>query len=229
MYKLNLPTSHEAYVIANFAITLDGKVAGTRSPYWPIASRLDYQVVEELRAQVDVLIHGKNTALEHAHAKYVSSSAFNELRSKYGMIEPYVYIVVSGHPDTELLEHLSQSKEARTILVTTDEAELPVDTEVEIWRCGSKQVSVTQLRQLLSLAGLNRSLVEGGPTLFGSLLSGNLIDELFVTIAPKLVGSGKMLSLIEGVEFLPKDVKKLKLLQVQQVGDELYLRYKVNR
>ena len=71
-------------------------------------------------------------------------------------------------------------------------------------------------------------LVEGGPTLLGSFLKKGLIDEIFLTIAPKLYGSrpNSTKTLIEGI-LLPPDKFKLKLISVNRIKDELFLRYKV--
>jgi 2,5-diamino-6-(ribosylamino)-4(3H)-pyrimidinone 5'-phosphate reductase len=227
MYTLNFKSQGQPYFLANFAITIDGKVAGTRSPYWPIASRLDFEVLEDLRAQSDALLHGKNTAMEHQHGKFLSEAEFEAKRQAYGKTKQYAYIVVSAHPDEELMNHLSKAGNVRNILVTTAEAPIEDEKGVEVWRCGSKQVDLHQLKALLKQNEIRTCLVEGGPTVFGSFVDANLINELFLTVSPKLIGSGgTMLSLIEGYEFLPEDVKNLKLMEVNQKGDELYLRYK---
>lgn len=79
--------------------------------------------------------------------------------------------------------------------------------------------------------GYKNVLVEGGPTLLGSFLKENLIDEIFLTIAPKIFGteSGKTLTLVESILLSPKATKKLKLLSIKPIGDELFLRYRVNK
>lgn len=75
--------------------------------------------------------------------------------------------------------------------------------------------------------GYKNVLVEGGPTLLGSFLKENLIDEIFLTIAPRIFGTepGKTLTLVEGILFKPAKIKQLKLLSVKKKEDELYLRY----
>lgn len=69
-------------------------------------------------------------------------------------------------------------------------------------------------------------LVEGGPTLLGSFLKRGLIDEIFLTIAPKIYGSKPQITktLVEGI-LLPKNKFKLKLISVKKIKDELFLRY----
>ena len=49
----------------------------------------------------------------------------------------------------------------------------------------------TVMRHLRNLHGVRTVLCEGGPTIFGALLQEDLVDELFLTLAPKLAGGGR--------------------------------------
>ena len=77
--------------------------------------------------------------------------------------------------------------------------------------------------------GYKNVLVEGGPTLLGSFLKAGFLDEIFLTIAPKIFGTEKdaTLTLVENYLFPKKAIKKLKLKSVKQIENELYLRYEV--
>jgi riboflavin biosynthesis pyrimidine reductase len=75
--------------------------------------------------------------------------------------------------------------------------------------------------------GCRRSLCEGGPTLFGSLLSAGLVDELFLTVSPLVAGDG--LSLVEGTELLPHRRVAATLAGVRRAGSHLFLRYVLER
>ena len=85
------------------------------------------------------------------------------------------------------------------------------------------------LTRQLHKKGYKHVLVEGGPTLLGSFLKENLIDEIFLTLAPKIYGTetNKTLNLVEGYLFPEEATIKLKLLSVKQFESELFLRYKV--
>lgn len=80
----------------------------------------------------------------------------------------------------------------------------------------------------LQKKGYKKVLVEGGPTLLTSFLKEDLIDEIFLTISPKIFGSQKdvTLTLTEGYLFPPDQVKKFKLISVKKMGDEVFLRYR---
>jgi 5-amino-6-(5-phosphoribosylamino)uracil reductase len=70
--------------------------------------------------------------------------------------------------------------------------------------------------------GVRALLCEGGPTLHGSLQADGLVDELFLTIAPKLAG-GKAPRIVEGT--LPA-VAELELLWLLEEEGELFARYR---
>lgn len=79
--------------------------------------------------------------------------------------------------------------------------------------------------------GYRNVLIEGGPTLLGSFLKEHLIDEIFLTIAPKIYGTENLTTktLVEGILLPPKKIKKLKLLSIKKSGSEVFLRYKVDK
>lgn len=193
--------SKRPFFYTNFVQTVDGKVAVKREGYWPIGSQTDHEVLVELRAYADCLIHGGNLARQFGRLtlENLQKSSFKKLRRKLGKGEKLPYYVVTNHPKTI---------PGGPIIVGAD---------------------LVALTKQLRTKGYKEVLVEGGPTLLGSFLMENLMDEIFLTIAPKIFGNekGGTLSLVEGYLFPPKTTKILKLLSVKQIGDELYLRYKI--
>ena len=69
--------------------------------------------------------------------------------------------------------------------------------------------------------GVSALLCEGGPTLHGALQTARLVDDLFLTIAPKLVG-GIAPRILEGD--LP-GVESLELAWLLEEDGELFARY----
>jgi 2,5-diamino-6-(ribosylamino)-4(3H)-pyrimidinone 5'-phosphate reductase len=74
--------------------------------------------------------------------------------------------------------------------------------------------------------GVKRLLVEGGGGLMWDFVKPNLIDELYVTLTPRILGGRDAPTLVDGAGFNPREVVNLKLKQCRRVGDELYLVYK---
>ena len=72
-------------------------------------------------------------------------------------------------------------------------------------------------------------LVEGGGELNWLLLREDLIDELFVTLAPSLLGGRDAPTPIDGEGLPMAHQHRLKLLEADRVGDELFTRWEVRR
>lgn len=192
------------FFYTNFVVTVDGKaqVLKNTAEYWPLGSEIDREVLHLLRAHADVLIHGKNLALEFGQItqRSLAKEEFKLQRRNLGKGDSLPYYIVSDHPQ-----------------------DLP---DLEATVVGSDLV---KLAQDLFTQDYRNILVEGGPTLLGSFLKENLMDELFLTITPKIMGNEKdaTLTLVEGHLFPPDQVKHLELLSVENINSELFLRYKV--
>jgi riboflavin biosynthesis pyrimidine reductase len=83
------------------------------------------------------------------------------------------------------------------------------------------------LRELRIQHGVRSILCEGGPTLNGVLLAQGLVDELFLSLAPKLAGGPAPLTIVEGVA-LP-DPEDMELTWLLESGGHLFLRYTLPR
>lgn len=220
-------------IFTNFVSTVDGKVQvlENTSKYWPIGSEKDFNHLLDLRARSDILVHGKGTALGFRHLDRLSSNLFQKKRLKYKKSPILPYMVVSSTPDDSLIPFLKNPPQQKAILATTYAGNVPetLAKDVEVLRLGEEKVDIKRLVKYFSDKGYEKVLVEGGPKLLGSFLNEGFLDEIYLTIAPKIFGNlpGKTLSLIEGVLFPAEKVKHLELVSVKKAGDEVYLRYKI--
>jgi riboflavin biosynthesis pyrimidine reductase len=224
-----------AFVYANFVQTIDGKTQVKTQPnqHWPIGSRADYQGLLELRARADVLIHGRKTAEWVRTIDHLGKPEFQKLRASYGKNRPILYAAVSAHPDESVRRYLVKPPAGvEAVLFTTRNATLPGDWEsVQIVRLEPSLVKARSVTGWLVQNGYRSILVEGGPTLLRHFLDEDELDELFVTIAPKIYGGGsaETLSLIEGPLYPSGKVRLASLAGVFALGDELYVRYQLNK
>lgn len=83
---------------------------------------------------------------------------------------------------------------------------------------------VRALQTLKEEYRVGRLLVEGGPRLNRTLISRGLLDELFLTVAPKLLGGtpDEIKTIMEGSIPVPKN---LSLISIHLAGGEIFLRY----
>jgi 2,5-diamino-6-(ribosylamino)-4(3H)-pyrimidinone 5'-phosphate reductase len=87
------------------------------------------------------------------------------------------------------------------------------------------------LRALEAERGVESLVVEGGPGLNHALISRQLVDELFLTVAPELLGgtAAQTLTLLRGPEIPARDRPVLELLSIHVAESELFLRYSLTR
>ncbi len=190
------------FFYTNFVQTIDGKTQVKKAGYWPIGSKKDYEVLVELRAYADCLIHGANLAREFGEItlKSISKTTFKQMRRVLGKGKTLPYYIITS--DQESLKYI---------------------------KANIHTGSLKSLVKELSERGYKNVLVEGGPTLLGSFLKDNLIDEIFLTISPKIYGNEKETTknLVEGQLFPPDQIKHLRIISVKKVKDELFLRYSI--
>lgn len=200
------------FFYTSFVATVDGKVQIKKAGYWPIGSRTDYQIFTFLRAHADAIVDGKNTALRFGKntIETIHDKKFMNLRKKLGKSKNIDYVVVARRADEKLKEVLQNPYGFKPIIFTKTIEELVAEF-------------TKQKKQAI--------FIDGGPHLLGSFFALNLIDEVFLTIAPKIFGNQDNLALtmVEGTLFSKDNIPHLKLLSVNKVGDEVYLRYRVLR
>lgn len=223
------------FFYSNFISTIDGKVQvcnNQTAKYWPIGSQLDFETLLWLRAHADVLIHGRKTAEGFNTLKSLAKKEFRENRKKLGKSTYLIYMVLSNNPTNKLLQVLKDPPiGVRSLLITNHQPHQPQPLglrSVEILKMGNNSIDLRELTSYFKKNNLHKILIEGGPTLMASFLKENLIDEMFVTIAPKIFGNQdkQTITMIEGHLFPPDKIPQFDLISVKNIQSELYLRYR---
>lgn len=208
--NLTLPTTlNRPFFYTSFAVTVDGKVYINKKGYWPIGSRIDYDAFTSLRAHADAIIDGKNTAIRFGKPTIdtIHNDAFKKLREGLGKTKQMEYVVLTKHQDDALNKAL----------------ENPYQFTPTIWK-----EDLEGLVAYLHKKGSTHVFVDGGPHVIASFLKEKLLDEIFLTIAPRIFGNEEKLgiTMVEGILLEPNEVK-LELLSMEQVENELFLHYKI--
>lgn len=221
-------------VIMNGAMTVDGKIA-TASGDSKISSKEDLVRVHKLRANVDAIVVGISTIL--------ADDPQLTVRLVKGKNPTRVIVDSRGRIpiDSQIMRMASKIK---TIVAVTDQAPEEkihkledMGAQVLVISEGKKGqnaavphgVNLKALFRRLEKMGLRRILVEGGGELNWSLLRLGLVDELTVTIAPKIAGGRLATTLVEGDGFdeIAQGIRlKLSKIERKKTG-ELLLRYRL--
>jgi riboflavin biosynthesis pyrimidine reductase len=118
--------------------------------------------------------------------------------------------------------------EARIIVFTCADVDMgAARAQVEVVWMDPDQLSFGRvLSHLRSMHDIRALLCEGGPRVFGALARERAFDQLFLTVAPELVGGGHDLSIISGPELA--DLAGLGLEGVLEREGTLFLRYSLS-
>ncbi len=234
-------------IVANFVSTLDGAVS--LGPSEPSSgggeisgfSEADQFMMSLLRGLADVVIVGAGTVrVGRKHiwtAQFVEPALANVLagwRSEMGLAPQPTTIIVTASGDLDPTHAGLNDPEVPVEVATTPTGaerlgKLPLAPHVQIRVVGDdKHVSAGGVLDVVRGTGARVALCEGGPHLFGELLEARLIDGLFLTVAPQVVGrdsAARRLALVEGASFGDGRGRWANLAWVRRAGDDLFLRY----
>jgi riboflavin biosynthesis pyrimidine reductase len=215
------PPAGRPRLALNFATTLDGRAAiDGRSG--PIGSATDTAMLVGLRQRFDAVMIGAGTMRVERYGRIVSDPEKRAQREADGLPGDPLVVIVGGLDlpwDAQLF-----TAGGRVLILTADRQGDPPETStrVDVVSEPDSRVDMTvAMRRLREEYDVRAVLCEGGPHLHSQLQAAGLADELFLTIAPKLVGAGS--TILEGV--LP-EVAELELAWLLEEGSELFARYR---
>jgi 2,5-diamino-6-(ribosylamino)-4(3H)-pyrimidinone 5'-phosphate reductase len=214
-------------VTINTAMTVDGKIA-TISGDSAISSKQDLKRIHKLRSSSDAIIVGISTVL-------VDNPRLTVRLAKKRKEDPARIIIDSTGRIPLSSKLLKTAYKVKTIVAVTKRApnykihEIR-NTGATVIIAGTEVVDLKEVFLNLKKMGVRKILVEGGGELNWSLLSLGIVDELIVTIAPRIVGGRMAATLVEGDGYTKiSEGIKMKLKNVlRQNDDELVLYYKIS-
>jgi riboflavin biosynthesis pyrimidine reductase len=227
-------------VYANFVSSIDGVVALPSMDASPSLisgkSEADRFVMGLLRACADVVLVGAGTLRAEPDHRWTpefvypqATDDYTRLRAALGLAsEPGLAVLTSsGHLDRE-----TPALEGALVFTTPEGARqlehrgpFPA-TVLEVG--GGGNLDLGSVIHALRSRGMRMILSEGGPTVIGQLLELQLLDELFLTISPVLMGrtdSEVRPGLAEGVDLLIKGGPEAEVLTVHRHRSHLFVRY----
>jgi riboflavin biosynthesis pyrimidine reductase len=208
-------------VLVDMVASADGRATVSGSSR-PLGGAADLALLLELRTIADAILIGPATVRAEGYARLVGAPERRERRVHAGLAEDPPAVLVSRSLDLPWDAGLFAAPE-QPVLVYSGRTTSPpaVAAPVEV-------VPLSPLTLAAALAdlrgrGVRFLLCEGGPTLNRALLAAGLVDELFLTLSPVLVGDDSAPTIVGG-EALPEPAG-LALRWVCHAEGELYLRY----
>ena len=185
----------QTWIRANFVSTVDGAATGADGLSASISPAVDRSVFALLRSLADVILVGAGTTRHEGYEPVRLDEVDGALRESLGLAPlPRIAVVTASADLPDPLLRPSPDGAAPTIVITA--AAAPADRidaareHCDVILAGDRTADLGAIRAALSERGLNRVLCEGGPSLFGALVEADVVDELCLTIAPRLAADG---------------------------------------
>jgi riboflavin-specific deaminase-like protein len=224
---ISLARDERPYLITNFVLTLDGRATiGGRSG--PIGSETDTEMLLGLRTRVDAVMIGAGTMRAERYGRPLGDPQVRARRERTGLSQDPLMVIVSGRLDLPWDAPLFTEPGGRALVFTASDTE-PPDTacSLRVVRHEGAVDLAAALAHLRTERGIRALLCEGGPRLHAQLIEAELVDELFVTHAPKLAG-GEGPGLVTGLDEGERRLELAALLHEPGTG-ELFARYRAQR
>jgi riboflavin-specific deaminase-like protein len=212
------------YLGLNMVSSLDGKATldwRTKG----LSTEVDRRLFHHLRTQADAVMVGAGTVREERYGRITKNEELADKRVTEGRAAEALAVVVSGRLDLPHDLPLLNEPEQAVLIATGMEHSLE-DTRaaVEYARVGD---DLPRLMAELHDRGVRSVLCEGGPTLNSFLFAAGLVDELFLTMNPKVVSGAAALTIVAGRELV--EPAELDLVSVAEADGELFTRWRVRK
>ncbi len=227
--KLKIKDSKLPFVFVNMAMTADGKIATANRAVHSFGSARDLRHLYELRATADAVMSGARTVEISKSIMGNGGEKFRQRRLKHALAEYNLRIIVSGSGSINLEAKIFQHKFSPIIILTTariSKAQLAklrrVAEDVKI--CGKAEINFrAAMRWLRTKWNVQRLLCEGGGELNEAMFRAGLVDEIHLTICPKIFGGHTAPTIADGQGFSRlADAAPFQLKSIKRVRDEAF-------
>ena len=201
------------------AATVDGRTDR-------LGGEADAVIFRQLRAAADAILIGAGTVRAEGYGPGGGSAQRRADRESRGLAPRPRMVIVTGSLDLAPGHRVFSDPSHPPVVVThgqaSEERGRALQDVAEVVRIGDDEVDLPALLHWLAAQGLRRVLCEGGPQLNGSLLDADLIDEVFLTVAPSAFAGGA-----PRIAGSPREIpdRDFTLRSVHEHDHELLLRY----
>ena len=189
------------------AMTADGKIATANRAVHSFGSARDLEHLYELRATADAVMCGARTVEISQSILGTGGEKFRKLRLKKGLAAYNLRVLVSGSGSIDPAAEIFKKRFSPIIVLTTERAsekklKLLRELADEVKVFGETEINFyAALHWLRAKWQVNRLLCEGGGELNDALFRAGLVDEINLTICPKIFGGRNAPTIAEGIGF----------------------------
>lgn len=218
------------------AMSADGKIADVTHSPARFSTAADLAHLETQVAAADAVLFGAGTLRAYGTTIRVTDPQLLQMRLQRGASLQPVQIVCSRQADLDPQLRFFKQKVPHWLLTTTDGVkrlrQLSLISSFEqILVAKTEKAGIDWFNAFFQLSqlGIKKLAILGGGSLVASLLADDLIDELWLTVCPLILGGTTAPTPVEGKGFPWQAAPLLELLQVQTVEQEVFLHYRRQR
>jgi riboflavin biosynthesis pyrimidine reductase len=213
------------WVRANFVASVDG-AATHQGLSGGLSDAADKRVFDILRRLCDVVLVGAGTVRAEGYSAMRVDEASERHRIANGMTPHPVFAIVSASLDLDPASPIFTEAPERPIVFTTElsrpDAREALAEVADVLVFGRDRVEAGEMIRALADRGLSRIHCEGGPHVLGDLIATGSLDELCLTVSPRLE-AGVATRITAGAS--PINPLGLRLAHTLVAGETLLLRY----
>lgn len=219
------------FIFINSAMSADGKLSTKERKQVKISGKLDFERVDELRANTDAIMVGIGTVLADDPSLTVKSPERKASRKASGKSENPVRVVVDSVARTPLDADIFIKGEGLRIIAVSNSAPAEKVKSLEekalVIKTGTNRVDLADLATKLKEIGINTLMVEGGATLNWGMLSAGLVDEIYTFVGNLIIGGKSAPTFTDGEGFTEAELLGLELISAEKIEEGILLNWKV--
>lgn len=224
-------TTGVPFVVAKFAMSLDGKIATSSGDSRWISNATARRYAHTLRAGVDAIMIGIGTALADNPKLTVRNAPLVGPQPIRIVIDSTARLPVNAAmlslDGTTIVATANVGEDRRAALEAAG-AEV-INTGLES-RYGLEQVDLARLLAMMGQREIGSILVEGGSHLLGSLFDHGLVDKVVAIVAPVIIGGAEAPGPVggRGAHVIPDAVRLERVTYEEVAGDMIVTGYPTN-
>ncbi len=213
-------------------MSADGKISDWQRSPARFGSQVDKTHLEQQIAQMDGVLFGATTLRSYETSLPITCPQLLQQRQAQGLPPQPVHIVCSVTANFNPQMRFFEQSIPRWLITTSSGAILWENTpqfhKVIIAELGHKNsFNWLKILSYLNTLGWQKLGILGGGELVASLLQAKLVDELYLTICPVILGGSTTPTPVAGKGFTITEAPWLKLVSVRQVGEEIFIHYRL--
>jgi riboflavin-specific deaminase-like protein len=225
-------------ILVNFAVSLDGKInpapAHRRGKFVMSRGKEDWRRMRVIRAEADAILIGAENLRVDDPGLTLDPDERDRRRAAGRPLPSRVVVTRRGEGipiDAKIFDRANGGP-----AYVVHAAIMPATTRAVLGRVaqlverGKEMVPIDALLAWLrDDLGAATVVCEGGGVLVADLFAAHAVDELYLTVVPRILGGAAAPTLAAGSGFDPDQIPDAKLVSLERIGDELFLRYEFPR